>query len=186
MRLYKIVRSTIEKQRIMKKLLLLLSLPLIIIACNKKEKEIKNNETETPDTIIPTTPNGTTTSTGPLTGKWLYVENYVSPGAIWHWEKVQNGAILEIKADSTYEMGVNNSPNTAYPFFYLFAKAHKGILSNKPVGDDSFRSFGYLTNTATKDTQFLFYHKLLNRNDTIDIALPCIEGCSYRFVKMKD
>lgn len=166
----------------MKKILLFLCVTSAFTACNKKDKVTKtSNSPEDSPPFVPVTLK----STGPLTGRWEYVENYLSPGPVWHWEKVQNGAIMNIKADSTYEIIINKA-NTKFPFFTQFAKAHKGVLSNKPVGDDHFKSFGHLLNTKTNDTQFVFYRKIMNRNDTLDILLPCVEGCIFRFVKQKN
>lgn len=72
-----------------------------------------------------------------------------------------------------------------FPFSRL-VKAHTGVLSNRDVNKGGVIFPGYLANTATKDTIYTFYRKIVNRNDTIDISLPCIEGCTYRFVKIRE
>ncbi|TXH23314.1 MAG: hypothetical protein E6Q95_00420 [Chitinophagaceae bacterium] len=112
-----------------------------------------------------------------IIGKWKYTENYVSPGSIWHWEQVNNGGVLNIYANYTYEV-IYANPTDQLPFT-MFSQTGKidSIFSNR-YG----RMMTYILPDHTTDTSFIW--PLKPKLDTLEFSLPCFEGCVYRFKRV--
>ena len=145
----------------MKYIVLIIAVTALLYACGK------SNET-TPRVLNPD---------NEIEGTWLYTENYISPGSPWHWIKVKDGGTVTIKKDSTYE--IKNKGNTReWPFPGNSDAGKIGTFYNKKFNQE----MTYILPKDTKDTTFIW--PLIVKNDTLEIALPCFEGCIYRFKKI--
>lgn len=148
---------------------------LLIVAFLSCKKE---SSPKSPDTKIDkeeTKSNNEETKSN-LAGHWKYTENYVSPGIAWHWEKVENGAVITILNDSTYK--ITYSSFKFWPFAQLKDEGKIGVVSKN--------SWHYIYALAknSKDTVLLVYPLRVN-NDTLEFSGGCIEGCIYRFRKVE-
>lgn len=150
----------------MKKSICLLFISVFVLSCNKG-----NNYTRENDEPVPNPDNS-------IFGEWKYTENYVSPGSLWHWEKVDNGATLTINENYTYKIAGND--NAAYwPFAMLGSEGELGIS----VKNNWESNATYFVKQGTTDS--VFFHPMRVNKDTLELAGFCIEGCIYRFRKTK-
>jgi hypothetical protein len=150
----------------MRKIVCMLFIPVLALCCNKRNNHnLENNEPDpNPDSRI--------------TGKWKYTENYVSPGTIWHWEKVENGVTLTINEDYTYK--VSGDVNAAqWPFRAIGDQGKLGVNTK----NNWELNATYFVKQGTTDS--VFFHPIRVNKDTLELAGFCFEGCIYRFRKIK-
>lgn len=142
----------------MKQILFILIAMFSLVACDKTNQTLET---------VPNPDNS-------IFGTWKYTENYISPGSLWHWETVDNGAIFTINADSNYTV-TNNAHS--WPF--------AGTLPQGKIGTALWHGSKstYLLKEASTDTSF-FWPLRVNK-DTLELAKFCIEGCIFRFRKIK-
>lgn len=112
-----------------------------------------------------------------IIGHWKYIENYVSPGSIWHWVQVDNGGTLKVNADYSYEVMYAN-PSNQLPFTMFHQKGKIDSIFRNNFGGMMM----YVLPDNTTDTTFIWPIK--PKLDTLDFALPCFEGCVYRFKRV--
>src|SRR5690606_36894968 len=109
-------------------------------------------------------------------GEWRHTEKYVSPGTAWHWENVTNEPALTIHADSTYQL-TDGTGSDFWPFSSIAPKGKIGLTLK-----NSWK-VTYFIKQGTNDSIF-FYPVRINK-DTFELSGLCIEGCTYRFRKIK-
>ncbi|GAB3415702.1 hypothetical protein [Niabella aquatica] len=147
----------------MSKFVCILWIPVLALSCNKGNSLENDERVPFPDNRI--------------FGEWKYTENYVSPGTIWHWEKVDNGATLTINENYTYKIAGNDNA-TYWPFMILGAEGKLGVRTKSIWGSNAT----YFVKHGTTDS--VFFHPVRINKDTLELAGFCIEGCIYRFMKI--
>lgn len=145
----------------MKKLFFILLVSAITFSCKKSNGGAEMDEP------VPNPHNS-------IFGEWKYTEYYVSPGIMWHWEKVDNGATLTISEDFTYK--------------FLGDAMHFPRLGTEGTLETEVRnSWGAKATCFVKKgtTDSVFFNPIRVRKDTLELSGFCVEGCVYRFRKTK-
>ncbi|MBZ4189701.1 hypothetical protein [Niabella beijingensis] len=108
-------------------------------------------------------------------GEWQHTASYISPGGPVDWASVKNGAFLIIHEDSSYLV-----KNTDFKFWPYSQLLESGKLGATKKWD---RKLTYALPNGKSDTAF--YYPIRVNQDTLELAGLCIEGCVYRFRKIK-
>lgn len=110
-------------------------------------------------------------------GEWKHTEKYVSPGTPWHWETVNNGPVLTIHADSTYQLTDGAGSSTFWPFANIAPKGKFGLITK-----NNWKLTYFIKQNSSDST---FFYPVRVSKDTLELAGMCFEGCIYRFRKIK-